>query len=247
MERLKAIIIDDEQDSIIALKWELEAFEDQIEVIGSFQNPHEAVKPIKNSHPDIIFLDIKMPEMSGFELLDRVKGHFENVIFITAHNEYAIRAFNVSALDYLLKPVEPELLSNSIDKLKVNHTNNLVEIQLDIMEKLLSGDKKIDKIAVPTLKGLNFIKTSDILYCQSDSNYTMIFTTSNKKIVISKTLKQIELMLKDYSFFRIHHSYLINLIYIEKYLRGNPAYVTIEGGKNIPVSRNRKSDFLDNL
>ncbi len=247
MNKLKAIIVDDELDSITALKWELEEFSDKIEIIDSFQNPQEAISSIKANRPDVLFLDIQMPEMDGFELIRKVKGYFNQVIFITAFDEFAVQAFKVSAIDYILKPVEPEALKKCIDKLKKQYAQDIIEEQFELLFDKLNKKNKIDKIALSTLDGLEFVKPSQILYCKSDSNYTFVFINNKKKILVSKTLKEIENSLVSQNFFRVHHSYLVNLNFLEKYYRGKSAYVVMEGGKQIPVSRNKKSDFLDNL
>ena len=247
MEKLKAIIVDDELDSITTLNWELESFKDKIEVIATFQNPIEAIKAIKKENPDVLFLDIQMPQMSGFELLEKVQGYFSQVIFITAYDEYAIKAIKVSAIDYILKPIESTVLENCINKLSTVLSKDSMQEQLELLLQQMNDANKIDKIALSTLQGLEFIKPSSILYCKSDGNYTYVFLKENKKILVSKTLKEVENILTQRNFFRIHHSYLINLNFLEKYYRGKSAYVIIEGGTQIPVSRNKKTDFLENL
>ncbi len=247
MEKLTAIIVDDELDSITTLKWELEAFENIIEVIASFQDPIEAVDTIKKECPKVLFLDIQMPKMSGFELLEKVQGYFNHVIFITAYNKYGIEAIKVSAIDYILKPIEPDVLKKCIDKLNNVLSKDSMQEQLELLLQQLNDKNKIDKIALSTVAGLEFVKPSEIIYCKSDGNYTFVFLKNNKKILVSKTLKEVESSLTQRSFFRIHHSYLVNLNFLEKYYRGKSAYVVIEGGEQIPVSRNKKNEFLDNL
>ena len=247
MEKLTAIIVDDELDSITTLKWELEGFDNIIEVIATFQDPLIAVSTIKQKRPDVLFLDIQMPKMSGFELLENVQGYFNFIIFITAYDEYAIEAIKVSAIDYILKPIEASVLKKCIDRLSEVSFKESVPEQLELLLQQLNNKNKIDKIALPTMDGLEFVKPSEIKYCKSDGNYTFVFLKSNKNILVSKTLKEIELSLTQRNFFRIHHSYLINLNFLEKYYKGKSAYVIIEGGEQIPVSRNKKNDFLNNL
>ena len=247
MEKLTAIIVDDELDSIATLKWELEVFENIIEVIATFQNPIEAVNTIKKECPGVLFLDIQMPKMSGFELLEKVQGYFNHIIFITAYDEYAIEAIKVSAIDYILKPIEPSVLKKCIDKLNKVSSKDSMQEQLELLLQQLNDKNKIDKIALPTVAGLEFVKSSEIMYCKSDGNYTFVFLKNNKNILVSKTLKEVESSLVQRNFFRIHHSYLINLNFLEKYYRGKSPYVIIEGGEQIPVSRNKKNEFLDSL
>ncbi len=247
MSKLKAIIVDDELDSITTLKWELEEFKNEIEIVDAFNTPLEAIKSIKANRPNVLFLDIQMPEMNGFELLKKVKGYYDQVIFITAFDEFAIQAFEVSAIDYILKPIEPEVLKKCIDKLKKQHNQDTIEEQFELLLSKLNKKNSIDKIALSTLDGIEFVKPSQILYCKSDSNYTFVFMINKKKILVSKTLKEIESSLISQNFFRVHNSYLVNLNFIEKYYRGQSAYLVLEGGQQIPVSRNKKSNFLENI
>jgi len=247
MNKLTAIIVDDELDGITTLKWELESFSDKIEVIADFQNPNEAIIAIKKNKPNVLFLDIQMPEMSGFELLEKVTGYFDAVIFVTAFNEFAIRAFEVSAIDYILKPIEADILKKCIDKVYKSNTKDHIQEQFELLLNKLNKNNSLDKIALPTIEGLEFVKPSTIIYCKSESNYTFVFMKDKTKILVSKTLKEIESGLINQNFFRIHNSYLINLNFLEKYYRGKSAYVIMEDGTQIPVSRNRKSGFLENL
>jgi len=247
MKKLTAIIVDDEQDSIITLKWELEVFDDKIEVINSYQSPIKAISAIQKQRPNILFLDIQMPEMNGFELLEKVSGYFDHVVFITAFNEYAIQAFEVSAVDYILKPIEAEKLSKCLAKLEGSFSKDVVREQLELLLNKLNKDNQIDKIALPTMEGLLFVKFSDIVYCQSDGNYTVVVMKNSNKIIVSKTLKEIESALPSKVFYRIHHRYLINLNYLQKYYKGNNAYVLLDDKIQIPVSRSKKKNFLGNL
>ena len=247
MNKLTAIIVDDEQDSITTLKWELENFADKITVINSFQDPIKAIAAIKKEQPNILFLDIQMPQINGFDLLKKVQGNFDSIIFITAFDEFAIKAFNVSAIDYILKPIETDSLKKCITKLEKFYSKNSLQNQFELLFAKLHKNKNLDKIALPTTEGLEFVKPSQILYCKSDNNYTTVFMQNNKKIVVSKTLKEIENNLENQQFFRVHHSYLINLNFLDKYYRGKSAYIILENGTQIPVSRNRKNDFLDKL
>ncbi|MEE9350041.1 MAG: LytTR family DNA-binding domain-containing protein, partial [Flavobacteriaceae bacterium] len=197
--------------------------------------------------PNVLFLDIQMPEMSGFELLEKVSDCFDAVIFVTAFNEFAIKAFEVSAMDYMLKPIEAELLKKCIDKVYTSNAKDHIQEQFELLLSKLNKNNSLDKIALPTIDGLEFVKPSNIIYCKSDSNYTFVFMKDKTKFLVSKTLKEIEYGLTNQNFFRIHNSYLINLNFIAKYYRGKSAYVVMEDKTQIPVSRNRKSDFLDNL
>jgi len=247
MKKLNAVIVDDEQSSIVTLKWLLEDFKEQIAVVGTFQDPREAISFIKTHKPNLLFLDIQMPNLTGFDLLQKVDGYFDQAVFITAYDDFAIKAFEVSAIDYLLKPIDSDLLKKCIDKVTHFLAHDVFKEQLEILMKKLNQNKVIDKIALPTMEGLMFVKPSQIVYCKSDSNYTHVIMLDKKKMLISKTLKEMEQIIQNDNFFRVHHSYLINLNYLSKYYKGKNAYVVMETKQQIPVSRNKKNDFLDNL
>ncbi len=247
MKKLSAVIVDDEKSSIVTLEWLLQDFKDKITVAGSFQDPREAIGFIKTHKPDLLFLDIQMPNLTGFDLLEAVDGFFEQVVFITAYDDFAIKAFEVSAVDYLLKPIDADLLKKCIDKATHFFARDVFKEQLEILMKKLNQNKVIDKIALPTMEGLMFVKPSQIVYCKSDSNYTHVVMLNKEELLISKTLKEIEQIIQNDNFFRVHHSYLVNLNYLSKYYKGKNAYVVMESGQQIPVSRNKKNDFLDNL
>ena len=242
---IKTIIIDDEQHCIDTLQWQLEKYVDKLEILGTFNSPKAALAFL-NSHPvDLVFLDIEMPEMNGFELLKMVtKVDFE-IIFATAYDEFAIKAFNASAIDYLLKPINKDLLIASIDKVRTKNKPSILSEQMDILYGALSEKAPVkERIAVPTQEGLHFVKIAEIMYCTSDSNYTNIHRTDGSTILVSRTLKQIEAMLADVHFLRIHHSHLINLHKIERYIRGDGGYVIMDDKKSLSVSRSRKEVLL---
>jgi two-component system, LytTR family, response regulator len=245
---MKAIIIDDEKHCREVLTTLLQKHCTGVQVAGEFANGADALKSIEKINPDILFLDIEMPGMNGFEFLERC--HFKNfeIVFTTAYNEYAIRAIKHSALDYLLKPVDKNELVTAIEKAK-QHSSGKTSARVEQLLSSLSMKKEPKRFAVPTLEGLIMLNSEEILYCESDGPYcTFHFTNNNKPLLTSRTLKEAEEVLMSCGdFFRVHSSYLINMKFIQKYVRGEGGEVFLTNGKNIPVSRSRKQDFLNAL
>jgi len=245
---IKAIIIDDERGSIDALLWELETFKNDIEVITTFQSPLEALKSIKSLQFDLLFLDIQMPEMNGFEFLKSLENINFNVIFTTAFDQYAVKAFKVNAIDYLLKPIDEEELGTAIQKIKETKPEDNVAKQLELLFHSVNKlDGNFKTIIMPTSEGLEFIEVEKISHCHSDSNYTYIHRVDEKPLLIAKTLKEVEEMLEGKGFHRIHHSYLVNIRFIKKYNKGKAGSLSMKDGTVIPISRSRKKDFLGQL
>ncbi|MBI1306687.1 MAG: response regulator [Bacteroidetes bacterium] len=241
---IRAIIIDDELGSIRALKWELQGINAPIQIIDEIQDPFRAEERIKTLKPDLVFLDIEMPGKSGFELLEDIGEIFFELIFITAFDEFALKAFEVSAIDYLLKPVDEDSLDKAIRKITDRREQGLMSRKLEtLFENLRKDDSTFQTIALPNADGLDFIEIRDIVRCEADSNYTHVYLT-NEKLLISRTLKDIEKLLPAEQFFRVHQSHLINLRHIRKYVRGKTGYILLKDGTSIPVSRDRKMDFL---
>lgn len=245
---MKAIIIDDEKHCREVLATLLKKHCPDVEIIADCSNGREALEVIAKSKPGIVFLDIEMPGMNGFEFLEACPSKDFAIIFTTAYNEYAIKAIKHSALDYLLKPVDKEELVNAIDKAKQQTTGKTP----DRVEQLLSSlhlKKEPKRFGVPAAEGLIMLNSEDILYCESDGPYcTFHFTNNSKPLLTSRTLKEAEeVLLSCGGFFRVHNSFLINMRFIQKYIRGEGGEVIMSNGKSIPVSRSRKQDFLGAL
>jgi two-component system LytT family response regulator len=246
MTPLSAIIIDDEQHSISALQWELEGLKEDISVIRTTTLPAEGLKFIRELQPDIIFLDIEMPGMNGFELIQQLEHIRSDIIFTTAYDGFALKAFEIDATDYLLKPVSEEALVKSIAKVKERRKNELTSEHLGtLLQKLNSQYPEYRKIALPTLGGLLFIRVEEISHCSSDSNYTHVYSIKGDRFLISKTLKEIEHLIQDDRFLRVHHSHLINMMHIREYHKGKGGSMVMEDGSVIPVAKNRKKELLD--
>ncbi|CAN5684325.1 LytTR family DNA-binding domain-containing protein [soil metagenome] len=240
-----AIIIDDEANSRNSLKQKLANHCPDLTVIGECENGEEAIKMLAEKEPDIIFLDVEMPRMNGFTMLQKLpKKNFE-VIFITAYDHYAIKAIRFSALDYLVKPVEVDELKVAVEKAaqkrKAPAENNRLEMML---QNLLYDKKEMQRIAIPSMEGLQFVEIGNILYLEANSNYTCFYLTNNSKITVTKTLKDFEELLPSSVFIRIHHSYIINKNLIEKYIKGEGGQVLMKNGVILDVARRKKEEFM---
>jgi len=244
MELLTAIIVDDEKSSLQNLQHKISAYCPDIRVVATSEKPEEAIGFIRQHKPDVIFLDIEMPRMSGLRMLDELGDFGGEIIFTTAYNHYAVQAIRISAFDYLVKPVSIAELQNAVARL-VKSKQSRTKERLDILRQSLSSSKhQEDKIAVPTSEGLEFIEIKNIIHIDSDSNYSRLFLAGGKNILVTKLLKDFEEMLVPYHFFRVHHSYLINMNYIQKYIRGDGGQVVLDNGDTVDVSRRKKEEFL---
>jgi two-component system, LytTR family, response regulator len=244
---IRGIIVDDELKSRESLKILLEDFCEGVEVAALCQNVDESIEAIQRLNPDVVFLDIQLQRETGFDLLTKLK-HFDfNVIFTTAYSEYAIKAFKFSAIDYLLKPIDIEELKRSLSKLEKKMGSTITERLQQLMQNMRSESAGNFKLALPTMDGLIFVKVKNVLYCEASSNYTEITMEDNKKYVVSRTLKEYEDLLADQDFFRVHHSTLINLNAIKKYVRGDGGYVIMNNDKSLDVSKRKKEAFLSRI
>lgn len=242
---LRAVIIDDEPKAIQSLTWELDNFKDDIEVIATFNDPKKGISFLSENKIDCLFLDIEMPTMDGFQLLEKLDNKNFAVIITTAYNEYAIKAIKNEAIDYLLKPIVSEELEEAIQKIIKYNSNN--SNMIEVFEKTLTSfNQKINprKITINTDGKLIFLNPDDILFVASDGNYSTIHTVNDKKIVVTKKLKEINTLLPSDTFFRTHNSYIISLNKIKEFLKTD-GYVILENNHKIPVSRQRKSNFLN--
>ncbi len=243
---LNAVIVDDEPKAIQSLSWELNNFNEDIKIIKTFTNPEDALVFLKTNTPDCLFLDIQMPTMDGFQFLEKLTNREFAIVITTAYDEYAIKALKLEAIDYLLKPIDSDDLNDTIQKIikfnsKILNSNKLEKFLLDINKK--QSDKKI---TLNTDGKLIFLKTEDILFIQSDGNYSTFFLIKNKKLVVTKKLKDVNNLLPEHEFFRIHNSFIVNLNKVTEFLK-NEGYVVMESNHKIPVARQRKSDFLEKL
>ncbi len=242
---LTAIIIDDETSSRNSLKQKLTNHCPDVMIIGECENGEEGVSMLTEKSPDLIFLDVEMPRMNGFTMLQQIdKRNFE-VIFITAYDHYAIKAIKFSALDYLVKPVEVGDLKEAVNKAAAKRKVSFVNDRLNLLLHNFLQDKKVhQRIAIPSMDGLQFIETDSIIYLEAQSNYTCFYLTNNGKITVTKTLKDYEELLPSSIFIRIHHSYIINKNLVEKYIKGDGGQVVMKNGVVLDVARRKKEEFI---
>jgi two-component system LytT family response regulator len=243
---LRAIVVDDEPyccESLITL------LEDnhEVQIIAVCHNGVDALSAIKKNSPDLVFLDVEMPWMNGFEMLEQLPQVNFEIVFTTSYDQYALKAIRYSAIDYLLKPVDNEELQRAIQRV-VQRSQKPIAQQLEIlMQKFHHPSTPINKIALPTMEGLQMVPVESIISCESDSNYTILQLKGNKRVIVSRTLKEIEEFLAEHSFIRVHRCYLANLNEIEKYVRGEGGYLVMSDGTSIDVARNKKEVLMKKL
>ncbi len=239
---MNAVIIDDEKRSRQYLRSLIEDQYGEVTIVGEADGVESGVKLIEELDPDLLLLDVQMLDGSGFDLLARINLSKYHVIFVSAYDRFAIRAFKFSAIDYLLKPVDINELGEALDKVKKTKLNDEVRAKLDL---LLNNVSKIEKIALASLNGVEFVRIDEIVRCESHNNYTRFYLHSGDEILVSRTLKDFEDMLESKNFFRIHKSHMINLSFLKKYIKGEGGVVVMEDGSEIPVSRRRKDEFKE--
>lgn len=248
MQTLNVLIIDDEKHCRDSLSHIIGESFPEINLVEICTNPKDGIAAISKHEPDLVFLDVEMPGMTGFELLQHLGDIDFEVIFTTAYDKYAVRAIKASALDFLLKPVGTEDLGEALAKLRLKQKKERPLKQLEVLfENIKHVHDPLKKIVVPTLAGFNFIYVQDIVRLEGESNYTTFYFKGNQKLMVSKTLKEFEELLTDHHFFRIHQSHVINLRYLKNYIKGEGGIAVMEDGSEIDVSRRRKDEFINAL
>lgn len=245
---IKAIIVDDEQRSREALNGLIERYCPEVFVIAEATGCNDGIDKARKFEPDLVFLDIQMPDGSGFNFLEAFdKINFE-VIFTTAHDQFAIKAIKYSALDYLLKPVDPDELKVAIHKyLQKNDKGKINDNIKVLLDNIKSPQNDAKKIILSTSEGMHIVSTDDIVRCESDDYYTNFFFVNGTSLLISKTLKQNEAMLSDFDFIRPHKSHLVNIKYIKSFLKVDGGYILMTDGSKIPVSRRKRESIVEIL
>ena len=245
---IKALLIDDELHSIETLKSEISRHCPNIQVIDIARSGEEGIEKIARLQPDLIFLDIEMPWMNGFEMLQKIEKINFNVIFVTAYDSYAIEAFNFSAAGYLLKPIQKEDLIAAVERLesKVMQGFSATHFEL-LLQNLSNQNNKFPRIALSTAESLEFVRVDEIVRCESDKNYTYVYLNNGERHLLSKTLKDLENMLNAHGFIRTHQSHLINPVFIRRYIKVDGGYIILEDQTQIPVSRAKKEQILQFL
>lgn len=243
----KAILVDDEPECLRNLAHDLRLHCTDVEIVAQCDNGKDAIKAIHLNDPDVVFLDIDMPFINGFDLLEMVHDVDFEVIFTTAYDKYAIQAFRISAVDYLLKPIDIVALKEAVEKLRILTEKRDPSKQIKFLIQQIKDleNNNVRKIALPTFDGMEFIRLEDILYCQSDGAYSYVFFLDGRKLYISKTLRYLEDALCNFHFFRVHNSYIVNLNQVRKYSKSDGGLLVLSNGEKVRVSRSKKDELLD--
>ncbi len=243
---MRTIIIDDEVDSLESLSAELQLYCPDIEIVAVCDSAEKGRAAILAKEPELVFLDIEMPFMNGFELLESLDEIFFDIIFVTAYDEYAVRAFDFNVVDYILKPIIKINLIRAVEKVqnKTELNINQVKLQALINNINIQAGNSLENIALPSSTGFIFVHISEIIYIKSESNYTWVFINSGEKYLLSKTLKECAKLIPFPQFFRSHRSFLVNMNYVKQYIKGQGGYLILKDGTNIPVSRKNRNALI---
>jgi len=243
---IKAIIIEDEKMSRETLRRLLEKYCPTVEVVAEADGYRKGMEEIRKHHPDCIFLDIQMPDGSGFRLLEELEIVDFDIIFTTAFDQFAIKAIKYSALDYLLKPIIPQELMEAIARVEKKKAERIKKKLLDdLPENANVPDEKSQKIVLSTSEMIHVISVDDIVRCESDNYYTYFYFVDGRKLLVSKTLKENEELLSQHNFIRPHKSHLVNVRYIKSYIRQDGGYILMTDDTRIPVSRRKKDKIME--
>lgn len=248
MNPVSAVIIDDEPGNIVTLTELIKQYCPQLVLLGTAQNPTEGISLIRKVKPELVFLDIEMPYGNAFDLLDKLMPVNFEVVFVTAFNDYAIKAFKYSAIDYLLKPVNITELKTAVQKVITRLEKNNVQSKLnEFLQNIKSGfptTTNTNKIALPTGDGSYFEDINNIMYLEASGNYTYIFCRGKSKIVVTKKIKEFEDTLPKNIFIRVHNSSIVNINFVKKYFNGRGGHVVMEDGMQIQIAARKKAEFL---
>lgn len=245
---MKIIIVDDEKMARETIQQMTEIYCKGSTIVDTAGSVDEAYIKIMEHQPELVFLDIEMPDGSGFDLLNKFKNIDFKVIFVTAYNEYALNAFKYSAIDYILKPVDPTDLVNAYNKARESVDNENLNLKMEAYFSNMSDTPKSEKkIVLKTSESIHLVRVTNIIRCESDSNYTRFFFQEGKAIIVAKTLKEYDEMLNPFGFFRVHQSHLINFDFIERYDKADGGSLVMSDGTRVPVSFRKKEQLLDFL
>ena len=248
---IRVALVDDEVQSCKSLAIKLKDIAEDIEIVGSFQHPDKAILGIRKLKPELVFLDIEMPGMNGFQMLEKMEEFDFEVIFVTAYDEYTLNALRISALDYLLKPVDTEDLKNALSRLRkkisVRENTSQTKGQLELLGETLKEPHAPKRLALATLQGIVFLKINEIIRVEALSNYSTFFLINKQKIMVSKTLKEFEPILTMQNFFRVNRSCIVNTDYIIKYKHEDGGMLELQDGSEVGVGPNRKNELVELL
>jgi two-component system LytT family response regulator len=243
---IQCILIDDERNALEMMEWLLKTYCPEVEIVAMCNSAQQGIEAIREHKPDVIFLDIEMPRMNGFDMLEQFDKLTFDVVFCTAYDQFAIKAFKYSALNYLLKPVDPDDLKATVARIEERKSMPTREQLQLLMQHIHQPAKSTpQRIALTTNDGMIFVPTADIIYCEAESNYTTVVLQGGRKVIVSKVLKDIDEALSGPDFCRVHSSFLINVNRIRKYVRGDGGYLIMDDDANISISRNRRQEFME--
>lgn len=245
---INAILIDDEKNALEVLEMQLTGYCKDVKVLAMCDSGEKGIAAIKKYQPDLVFLDIEMPHKNGFDVLNETKEMGYDVIFTTAYDQFAIKAFKFSAIDYLLKPIDILELQAAVEKSRLKNSQTGLDEKIKLLFSQLNQPAKLsNKIALPVGDAMQVMEADEIIRCESESNYTHIYLANGKKLTFAKTLKEVEVNIQGIPFCRIHQSHLINMNHVSKFVKGEGAYVVMKDGTQITISRNKKEAFMDSF
>jgi two-component system, LytTR family, response regulator len=245
---MRAILIDDEKNALDVLELQLTQYCTGVTIVARCNGGEAGVAAIRQHRPELVFLDIEMPKVNGFDVLAQTRDIPYEVIFTTAYDQFAVKAFKFAAVDYLLKPVDILELQAAVQKARTRQGQTGMDEKIKtLLQQMMPTAAAPQRIALPVGDAMQLFAPDDIIRCESDSNYTYIFLQGGKKLLLAKTLKEVEETLKGLSFFRVHQSHLININHVGKVMKGEGSYLTTSDGATVPISRNKKDAFLETL
>lgn len=240
MEKIRAVVVDDILSFRENLIQDLKEYTDRIEVVGQAEGVVDAGKLIRQCAPDVVFLDVQIKQGTAFDLLELLGEINFKIIFTTASDEYAVKAFKLSAVDYLLKPIDIDELKKAVDKLNINSG----EVLNNLRENVRENDISKKRLALHSQDKIEMVALGDIIRCESNINYTKFFLKDNRTILVTKTLKEYDAMLSDFDFIRVHQSHLVNIAYLKEFVKIDGGYLKLKDGSNVPISTRKKAQVL---
>ena len=244
MTHLKAVIVEDEKHSRETLRQLLTEFIKDVSVCAAAENVDMAIETIRNCQPDIVFLDIELQSGTGFDVLNGLKDMQFEVIFTTAFEHYAIKAIKFSSIDYLLKPIDLDDLQLAVDKVREKRNSNPLNRQIELLLANLNTKESPKRICLSTSEGFEFINVDDIISCEAGGSYTTFYLVDGRNILVSKNLKEYEIMLPADKFLRVHNSYLINLLQVKKFIKSEGGYILMNNDQQVSISQKKREEFL---